>query len=86
MKPRKNWPHRTCPYYTGNICLDTPAMTPEEFKERMNEIKPDPSNNFYNYDVETSHSKMDDLMCELLRSLGYGEGIDIFEAAEKWYA
>lgn len=84
--PQKKWEHRTCPYYTGTICLDTPAMTPEEFKKKMEELKPDPDSKSYCCDVEDNHKKMDDVMCELLRSLGYGEGIDIFEAAEKWYA
>jgi hypothetical protein len=57
------------------------AMTPKTFKTRM-------ANLFYSSinDPEYYHGKMDELMCELLRSLGYGDGIDIFESAEKWYA
>lgn len=37
-------------------------------------------------DEEIGHHAADDLMCELLRELGYGEGIDIFESMPKWYA
>jgi hypothetical protein len=53
-------------------------MTPEEFKERMEKCRSE--------DIEAGHGYADDLMCELLRSLGYGEGIEVFENMEKWYA
>jgi hypothetical protein len=64
---------------TGVERLKPKPITPEEFRNRMETISE-------NYDVECGHSDMDDLMCEVLRSLGYGEGVDIFEKAEKWYA
>lgn len=35
---------------------------------------------------ETTHVMMDECMCRLLRELGYGEGVDIFEDTGKWYA
>jgi len=35
---------------------------------------------------ETAHILADELMCKLLRELGYSEGVDIFEKMEKWYA
>lgn len=54
-------------------------MTPEEFKNEMQKLDE-------NGDTEVSHSNMDDLMCDLLESLGYKEGIKIFKASEKWYA
>lgn len=64
-------------------------MTPEEFASRMLEAS---KINFEipgliscRRDVEESHIAMDDLMCEVLREAGYGVGIDIFVAAEKWY-
>ena len=38
------------------------------------------------YDEEDAHMEMDDLMLDLLRSLGYGDGVDIFENTNKWYA
>lgn len=56
-------------------------MTPEEFAVRMKEI----ADEFYN-DEEMGHVYMDGCMCNLLTELGYGEGIDIFVSADKWYA
>jgi hypothetical protein len=32
------------------------------------------------------HALMDECMCHLLRELGYGEGIDIYEDTERWYS
>ena len=56
-------------------------MTPEKFKFEMNELATSSS-----LDKEDRHRKMDALMCEVLRSIGYDDGIDIFEATNKWYA
>lgn len=56
-------------------------MTPAEFKERMQKIKDVAGN-----DKEADHGNADDLLIECLRSLGYGEGCDIYEQIEKWYA
>lgn len=56
------------------------AITPEEFSRRMRKI----------YDEcvgsELAHIMMDNLMCEVLKSLGYKEGVDIFQSMSKWYA
>lgn len=54
-------------------------MDKEEFAKRMAEIAK-------NLDSEVGHGEADDLLCEVLRELGYGEGIDIFESMHKWYA
>ena len=54
------------------------TMTPKEFAAKMREI--DEKN-----DTESSHWKQDELMCEILASLGYKEGVDIFNSTEKWY-
>lgn len=59
-------------------------MTPEEFKNRMLEISDQLGKNFC--DEEITHSEADGLMCDLLRELGYGEGVDVFEDMPKWYA
>lgn len=56
---------------------DRIPMTPEEFKQAMTDA--------IEYGIEEDHITMDDIMCNLLRSLGYGEGIDIFENTDKWY-
>ncbi|WP_181033902.1 hypothetical protein [Burkholderia pseudomallei] len=37
-------------------------------------------------DAEMAHGAMDDLMCEVLRSLGFAGGVAIFEQQVKWYA
>ena len=57
------------------------SMTPEKFKLKMNELATSD-----NLDKEDRHRLMDALMCEVLRSIGYDDGIDIFEATSKWYA
>lgn len=57
------------------------SMTPEKFKLKMNELATSSS-----LDKEDRHRRMDDLMCEVLRSIGYDDGIDVFEATSKWYA
>ena len=59
-------------------------MTPEEFKNEMQKISNQRGEKFC--DEEITHSKADDLMCDLLRELGYGEGVDVFEDMPKWYA
>lgn len=53
-------------------------MNPEEFKKKMEALRSD--------DEEYSHRVMDDLMCELLTELGYGEGVKIFDEQGKWYS
>lgn len=56
-------------------------MTPEQFRDRMKEI-----DEKYSADTEGAHGRADDLLCEVLRHLGYGEGVAIFEKMDKWYA
>ena len=56
-------------------------MTPEQFKKDVQEIADHPSG-----DPETIHPLLDKAMQDLLRSLGYGEAVDIIEKAPKWYA
>lgn len=64
--------------------MDNTPMTPEEFKQAMADA--------YHYWWEVEHVQeyvhriMDDIMCDLLRSLGYGESIDIFNNTPMWYA
>ena len=57
------------------------VMTPEEFAKAMKKASDnlnDPTGNSY-YDEEDAHLEMDGIMTDLLRQLGYEEGIDIFE-------
>ena len=56
-------------------------MTPESFEAKMREIDRSRGG-----DPESAHGAADDLMCELLRSLGYGKGVSVFENMAKWYA
>lgn len=37
-------------------------------------------------DEPEDHEIADDLLCKLLRRLGYDEIVDIYEDIEKWYA
>ena len=58
-------------------------MTPKEFAQEMRNISllsQDGGDN------EIAHCDADDLLCQVLRELGYGEGVDIFEEMDKWYA
>jgi hypothetical protein len=54
-------------------------MTPEQFKRQMEKLNT-------GGDIEAEHSLADRLMCEVLRELGYGDGVELFEKMEKWYA
>ena len=63
------------------------VMTPAEFFEALKEIDEATKRPGRQYDdYELFHISADDLMCEILRGLGYGDGVDFFEAHEKWYA
>lgn len=39
-----------------------------------------------NPDVEGAHANADDILCDTLRELGFGELVDVYEKVEKWYA
>lgn len=56
------------------------TITPELFADMMRNIA------YVSTDTEASHVGMDRLMCDVLRSMGYDEGICVFEKASKWYA
>ena len=55
-------------------------MTPEKFKNEMIAIAE------RNLGLEGFHLEADDLICKVMRELGYSDGIEIFEKHEKWYA
>lgn len=56
-------------------------MTPKEFVAEMNRITVQKA-----HDTESMHGDMDYLLVQVLRSLGYKKGCDVFDAAKKWYA
>lgn len=55
-------------------------MTPDEFHDKMVEIRGDDR-----YDAEGSHKAVDALMMKLLRELGFDRGVDVFDKMDKWY-
>lgn len=55
-------------------------ISPKEFAEEMKRIA---ERDTYE---ETRHVKMDDYMCDVLRQLGFEEGVAIFMATPKWYS
>lgn len=57
------------------------ALAFEEFKEKMIELEV-----MYEDDPELMHIQMDELMANTLKSLGYKDGVDIFNKVHKWYA
>jgi hypothetical protein len=54
-------------------------MTPEEFAERMQKLS-----DFGERDPERAHRDADDLLCEVLEQLGYGQGIEIYAQMTRW--
>lgn len=64
--------------------MDLKPITPEEFERRMKEVK---ETYYEKYgDKELAHRFADDLMIDVLNSLGYSEGILINKSMKKWYA
>ena len=62
------------------------VLTPEEFSIAMMQIKSGTCYDERRYDEEDQHRDADELMCNVLRSLGYGDGVDIFDDMYKWYS
>lgn len=56
------------------ICVDSIAPTPEQFAQLMNQVVQESG-----YDFECMKADADQLVCELLKSLGYGEAAEIFQ-------
>ena len=52
----------------------------DEFNEKMKYISEN------QWRTEDAHIEMDDVMCDTLKKLGFGKGIEIFEHIEKWYS
>lgn len=59
--------------------------TPEEFWEHMNKIRMKWINVNRN-DPEEVHIEMDTYILDVLESLGYKDGVDVFRTTPKWYA
>jgi hypothetical protein len=57
------------------------AMTPEEFKNKMETIK----EHWANHTSEILHCKADKMVANMLTELGYGEGAKIYSDLPKRY-
>lgn len=57
------------------------VMTPRQFAAEIRNI-----NEKYVGDIEIVHYRCDDLMCDLLKSLGYGAGVQAFKDLYKQYS
>ena len=84
---KKNHNTNNCPKYDyesenerseSDSNSENGIMSPETFRIKMLRDS--------HHDPETSHRELDYIMCDLLRSLGYGEGVDIFLNMKRWYA
>lgn len=64
--------------------MEVKPITPEEFERRMLEIKVIYYDNMGDWEV--AHRFADDLMTEVLNSLGYSKGLAINKSMAKWYA
>lgn len=64
--------------------MEVKPITPEEFERRMKKIK----KTYYDEmgDIELAHRLADDLMTEVLNSLGYSEGLAVNKSMKKWWA
>ena len=56
-------------------------MAPKEFEKAMKSLSEDKDK-----DAEETHWDADELMCEVLVSLGYSAGVEIFRDMDRWYA
>ena len=56
-------------------------MTREEAIKALQEIHQDES-----WDIEAAHDIADDVLCDLLISLGYEDVVKEWEEVPKWYA
>lgn len=64
--------------------MEVTPITPEEFERRMKKIKEEHYDKMG--DIELAHMLADDLMTEVLNSLGYSEGLAINKSMKKWWA
>ncbi len=53
--------------------------SPDDFARTMYALSTIP-------DKEDRHRAMDEAICDLLISIGYEEGVHIFQNTDKWYA
>lgn len=61
-------------------------MTPEEAKEYMQSLVDEYLDENEDFDEEETHRQADYCLCELLKSLGQGEIVELYDSLPKWYA
>lgn len=59
--------------------MNTSPLSPAQFKDKMKHAAK-------LNDLDARHKRRDELMCRQLIALGFGDGIEAFTAADKWYA
>jgi hypothetical protein len=62
--------------------MKTDIMTPKEFEIKMKELQYNDGDELVMYNT---HHQADELLCEILKSLGYEDGIKIYEESGMWY-
>lgn len=63
-------------------------VSPDEFRIRMHEacfVRMHEAR-FGDDDPEEAHVRADELMCKVLKEMGYGAGVSVFEDMKKEYA
>jgi len=56
-------------------------MNKEKYKNKLKEII-----KIGEYDPEEAHFRADKVLCEILKELGYGDIVELWEEVPKWYA
>ena len=74
-------------YYDEDCVIDLVEILIKNYSTKTDE---DIKNEMLNlmckdYDPEPDHMKADELLCTLLKKLGYNEIVDIYQNIEKWY-
>jgi hypothetical protein len=64
------------------------VMTPDQFVEEIHAAlkKSEPGYGSFDCCPEECHALTDTLMEDLLKALGYGQGIDLIRDTVRWYA
>ena len=60
-------------------------ITAAEFEREMKKIKAELDNKSDLKDFEKAHVDADNLLCKVLKSLGYDAGVKVYEELEKFY-
>jgi hypothetical protein len=70
--------HKPPPLAWQEYVMGAEQLDDEAFAERIAALS--------GYDTEIGHGRADDILCELLKNLGYVKTVAAFDALTKWYA